>query len=127
MRNQDTLLVAIEDDMGLDQITAASYIRGDLGRQVAHAGMKYIALAPAVETTCIVDEPRSKSVIEREHLVLLCFIQPLPHQRGQLVGAFGCKVVGFGKILVEMIELPSVVLIGCAGRMEGDRLPARVP
>src|SRR6185503_4760870 len=37
------------------------------------------------------------------------------------------EVVGFRKILVEMIKLPAIDLEGRAGRMKGDGLPALVP
>src|SRR5207302_7264782 len=125
--DQDALAARGDVGVGLDQIAAASNVRRDLARQVTHAGMKDVAPAGAVKAAGIDDEALAKTVVERQHLVLLGLLPPELDQGRELFAMRRGEIVRLGKVLIEMKQLPSVVLVRCAGRMKCDRLPPCVP
>ena len=127
MGYQDTFARFADVNVGLDQIAAAADIGCDIRRQVPHSGMEHVALAGAVKAVGILDEALTKAVVERQHMVFLCLLPPELHQCCKLFRLLGCEVIRFREVLVEMEQLPFVILVGCARGMKCDGLPACVP
>ena len=111
--------------LGLDEVAAAAHIRCYFGRHVPHASMEDIALTGAVKAASVLDKALSKAIIQRQHLVLLCFLPPQLDHGGELVRLLRRQVVGFRKILREVEQLPRICIIGRSRGMIRDRLPAR--
>ena len=61
------------------------------------------------------------------HLIRLGLGPPQPDQLGQPVRIGLGQVVALGEVRLEVVQLPSVVVEGGAGRVVGHRLPAGAP
>ncbi len=128
MRDQDALGALRSDlDMGLDQVVAAAHVGCDVGRHMAHAGVKHEARARAVEACGVLGETRAEAVIERQHLMRLRLLPPQLDQRREPLRLGGGEIMRLGEILGEMKQLPFVAVERRARGMKGDRLPAVVP
>ena len=114
----------IDSDIGLDRIGAASDIGRHVGRDVAHAGMEHEAVARPVEALGVVGEARREAVVERQHLMRLGLLPPFGDQCLQPFGFLGREIVGLVEILIEMEELPDILVERRARRMERHGLPA---
>jgi hypothetical protein len=71
-------------------------------------------------------EPLDHAVVEGEHAELAGGGPPALDQIGEPVGLVRRSVVPLGPVLVEVVELPDVVVVGAAEGVEGDGLPAVV-
>ena len=128
MGDQHALGTVITDlDMGFDSVAAAADIGRDVGRHVAHAGVKGELVAGAVEARGVFRKARAEPVVERQHIVLLGLAPPQFYHFGQTLRLLRRQIVGFRKILRQVKQLPLVVLERCARGMEGNRLPAVLP
>ena len=71
---------------------------------------------------------RGRAVVQRQHAVHLRLLPPQLDHRLQTLRMLLGEVVGFGKILVEVIELPLVVIVpGRTRHMPHHGLPAVLP
>jgi hypothetical protein len=84
-------------------------------------------LREAWKAAGIDDEALAKAVVKRQYLMLPCLLPPKIHQRSELFGVRGREIVCFREVLVEVEELPFIILVRSVGRMKCDGLPARVP
>ena len=98
-------------NVGLDQIAAAVQVGCYLRRQVPHPSMEHVTLARSVEAAGIDDEALAKAVIKRQYMMLPCLLPPKIHQRSELFGVRGREIVCFREILVEVEELPFIILV----------------
>src|SRR5262245_16140852 len=127
MGDEHTLRLRVSMDMRFDEVASAAQIRCDIVGQVTHSGMKHIAFAGAVETAGIHDETLTKTVIKRQHLVLLGLFPPEIDQGGKPFRLLCRKIVGLGEVLVEMKRVSCYLIVRRARGMQGDCLPSRVP
>src|SRR5437762_12954702 len=128
MCDQDALGAGLADlDMRLDRVAAAAHIGRDIGRHMAHAGVKGETLARAMEARRVLREARAEAVVEWQHLMLLRLLPPAADHVGEALGLLACEIVSLREILREMKQFPFVVLERRARRMIGDRLPAAMP
>ena len=77
---------------------------------MAHAGVKGELVAGAVESRGVFGKSRPEAVVERQHVVLLGLAPPQLDHRGQALRLLFREIVDFRKVLVEMKQLPFVVL-----------------
>ncbi len=113
--------------MGLDGVAAAAHIRRDVGRHMAHSGVKHEVAPRAVEARRVFGETRSEAVVERQHVVGLRLAPPgLDHGREPVGFGLG-QIVDFGEITIQVKQLPFIRIERRARRVIGDCLPARVP
>src|SRR5260370_39407670 len=127
MSYQDTFTRFGDVNVGLDQIAATADVGCSIRRQVPHSGMEYVVLASVVEAAGIHNETLTKAVVERQHFVLLCLFPPELDQRCKFFRVLCREIVRFREVLVEMEQLPFVILIRGTGRMKFDGLPTFVP
>src|ERR1700692_3727993 len=128
MRDQDALGAGVTDlDMGLDGVAAAAHIGGNVGRHMAHAGVKDEMVARALKPRSVLRKARREAIVERQHMVSLGLAPPQFCYFGEAVGVLRREIVDFGKIHIEMKQLPFVVLKRRARWVKGDRLPSPVP
>ena len=76
-------------------------------------------------------EPFGRADVERQHVEARRLDEEQPLQLGELVGVLGGEVVGLGPVLLDVVELPHVVVEAVLGRQPrvlvlGDRGPAEV-
>jgi hypothetical protein len=102
MGDQHALRALTDLDKGLDGVAAAAHIGRDVGRHVAHAGMEGEAAALAVEACGVLGKARPKTIVERQHIVLLGLRPPQFDHLGEALRFFLREVVHFGEIAVEM-------------------------
>src|SRR5665213_2834681 len=128
MGNQHALRATIADlDMRLDGVAAAAHIRRDIRWHMSHPGVEHEIAARALEARGVLRKARPEAIVERQHIVLLGLAPPYFYQFRQPLRLARGEIVDFGKILVEMKQLPFVVLERRARWMIGNRLPAAVP
>src|SRR6266478_8601197 len=128
MRDQDALGAGLADlDMRLDRVAAATHVGRDIGRHMAHAGVKGETVARAMEARRVLREARAEAIIERQHLMLLRLLPPAADHIGKALRLLACEIVSLREILREMKQFPFVVLERRARRMIGNRLPTAVP
>ena len=96
--------------MGFNGVTAAAHIGRDVGRHVAHAGVKGEFVARAMESRRVFRKAWTEAVVERQHIVLLGLAPPPFDHRLETFGLLRREIVGFRKIPVEMKQLPFVAL-----------------
>src|SRR6185436_10634903 len=101
--------------IGFDQIAAAAQVGRNVGRYMAHTGVKHELASMALHTRRILGKARAESIIEGKHLVALRRLPPARDHRLEPPRVLVGEVVGFRKILVEMIKLPAIALEGRAG------------
>src|SRR5712691_5751553 len=110
MRDQDALGAGLADlDLRLDRVAAAAYIWCDIGRHMAHAGVKGETLARAMEARRVLREARAEAVIERQHLMLLRLLPPAADHIGKAHGLLACEIVSLREILREMIAVGTLI------------------
>ena len=100
--DQNALTAFGNVSVGLDQIAAAAQVRRHLGRQMAHAGMKHVTPARAVEALGVHDEALAKAVVERQHVVLFRLVPPQRDHGGEPLRLCGREIIRLGEVLVEM-------------------------
>src|SRR5262249_55078036 len=91
------------------------------------AGMESEMVTRAVEARGILCKARTEAVVERQHVVRLGLAPPQLDHVGETLRLLAGEVVGFRKIVIEVEQLPLVVLERRARGMERHRLPAAVP
>ncbi len=70
--------------------------------------MEHEVVARAVEAGGVLGEARAEAVVQRQHLVRARPRATIGDQLGEPL-RIGCgEILGFGEVLVEMIELPDV-------------------
>ena len=122
--DEHTLGVTVGDlDLGHDPIAAAADIGGDIGGEMAHPGPEFVVGPIAVDPCRVEREPLGETIIEWEDLVGFGLLPPAVDHHGEPFGVVGGPIVDLGEVLVEVVELPDVVVDRGAGRVVGHRLP----
>jgi hypothetical protein len=128
MCDQDALCTSLIDlDMGFDGVAAAPDVGRDIGRHMAHAGVKGEMVTRTMETGGVFRKTRAEPIVERQHLMPFRLAPPGLDHGGEALRLLRSKIVHLGEIAIEMEELPFVVLERRAGRVIGDRFPALMP
>ena len=107
------VLSSVQLDLGGDGVVHALHVDEGVLHHAGHAGIDRERLAPAQQVGPAGDgrvEALGAAVVDRQHVVALGLLQEDRLQLLELLGILRGEVVRLAEVLVDVVELPHVVL-----------------